>query len=133
MSHTLEAVPFSTQSSASSRQQEGELSRNPTLIRRLCEELAEHGIKDKGGSGFVIMGLQKLLFLNAIMNNTLRLHPPVPEGVPRHVPPEGIVMNSVFVPPDTRIMGPICAIHSSSYTFVESNSLYQSAGRPNQR
>jgi tryprostatin B 6-hydroxylase len=48
--------------------------------------------------GILPAKLQYLDHLNGIINETLRLHPPVPTAIPRLTPPEGIQIADVYVP-----------------------------------
>ena len=41
--------------------------------------------------------------LNAVMYETLRLHPPVPTAIQRTTPPEGIDIGGVHVPGDMTV------------------------------
>jgi cytochrome P450 len=51
--------------------------------------------------------LSKLKHMDAVINETLRLHPPVPGGVQRVTPPEGIRVGSVFIPGNTIVQVPL--------------------------
>src|SRR5438045_36366 len=45
-------------------------------------------------------------FLNGVINEILRLHPPVPSGVFRDMPPEGVYIKDTFVPGHTTVRMP---------------------------
>lgn len=79
------------------------LARYPSILSRLREELdafyqpgAETEFKD----------LQDAPYLNGIINETLRLHPPVPSGLLRQTPPEGITIGSTYIPGNVVISTP---------------------------
>ncbi|KAF7375103.1 High nitrogen upregulated cytochrome P450 monooxygenase 2 [Mycena sanguinolenta] len=61
-------------------------------------------------------------FLNACINETLRLHPPVRTSGPRQVPADsqGKVIAGVFIPPCTQIYVPPYSLHHSSQYFSPS-------------
>jgi cytochrome P450 len=56
--------------------------------------------------------------LNGAINETLRLHPPVPSGLPRLTPPEGITIGDTFIPGDTTLMLPYWSMGRCSSPFV---------------
>jgi len=47
--------------------------------------------------------LSKLLRLDAAINETPRLHPPVPSGLQREAPAEGLLVGNVFIPGNTLV------------------------------
>jgi len=50
--------------------------------------------------------LENCSHLNGIINETLRLQPPVPSGVLRNTPPEGINIGDQHVPGDVTVLVP---------------------------
>jgi hypothetical protein len=60
----------------------------------------------KPGSESEFRDLQEAEYLNGVINETLRLHPPVPSGVLRVTPPEGITIGSTFIPGNVTISIP---------------------------
>ena len=62
-----------------------ELARDPSHQDKLLAELEGVNIYDR-------VALQSCQHLNAVINETLRLHPAVPTGGYRETPPEGMVI-----------------------------------------
>ncbi|TVY48702.1 Cytochrome P450 monooxygenase [Lachnellula occidentalis] len=50
--------------------------------------------------------LQEAPYLNGVINEALRLYPPVPSGVLRQTPPEGITIGSTYIPGNVTISTP---------------------------
>ena len=50
------------------------------------------------------------VYLNGVINEALRLHPPVPSGVLRQTPPEGLVLDGVFILGDIIVSSPSWSI-----------------------
>lgn len=76
-----------------------ELARNPRHQRKLLEELRNVDIYDR-------TALQGCSHLTAIIDETLRLHPPVPTGGYRQSPPEGMTIAGTYVPGNVTIVSP---------------------------
>lgn len=74
---------------------------------RLRQEL--NSLRESDGS-FSFKPLQSAELLNAIINETLRLHPPVPSGTLRLTPPEGIKIGETFIPGHTTVVSPSYSI-----------------------
>ncbi|KAF3352075.1 Elongation factor 1-beta [Verticillium dahliae VDG1] len=74
------------------------LARNPQVTAQLQADLdayhAEHAQADH-------LSLSKLPYLQACIDESLRLYPPVPSGVQRMSPPEGQQVGDVFIPGNT--------------------------------
>lgn len=94
-----------------------ELARDPALLSRLRDEVDP--LKRSQG-GFEHQSLQHLPLLNATINETLRLHPPVPSGLERKTPTEGIMIGDRFVPGNTIVQLPQYVMARGMYTGYRS-------------
>ena len=84
------------------------LAINPTHVHKLREELEP--LMRRGGQPFSIRDVQNAKHLNAVINETLRMHPPVPSGVFRTTPKQGIIVDGVFVPGGANVTVPFYVI-----------------------
>ncbi|TGO22395.1 hypothetical protein BPAE_0170g00060 [Botrytis paeoniae] len=80
------------------------LIQNPPRLHKLVSEIRKtfHRKKD-----IEIATLRDLSYLNAVINEGLRLTNPVPGGLPRVVPPGGDIYADTFVPAGTSISVPL--------------------------
>ncbi|KAI9735168.1 MAG: hypothetical protein M1834_001756 [Cirrosporium novae-zelandiae] len=63
--------------------------------------------------------ISRLPYLEAVINETLRLHPPAPSGMPRQVPThEVLVVNGITIPGGTNISTPTYSLHHSPLSFT---------------
>ena len=81
------------------------LAKAPHLITKLREELRE--MRYLPGSETEVRDIQDAKYLNGVINETLRLHPPVPSGLLRLTPPEGINIEGTFIPGGVTISSPL--------------------------
>ncbi|KAJ2989844.1 hypothetical protein NUW58_g3261 [Xylaria curta] len=92
-----------------------ELARNPPEQDRLLSELKKIDIRDK-------VQLQKCAHLTAVIQETLRLYPPVPTGGYRVTPPSGLFLNGTCIPGNITVVTP-------KYSIGRLASCYESPER----
>ncbi|KAG5984829.1 hypothetical protein E4U55_003047 [Claviceps digitariae] len=66
--------------------------------------------------------LSKMKFLQACINEALRLLPPVPSGLQRMTPPEGLMIGDTFIPGETIVTIPSYAQYRDERFFALPNS-----------
>ncbi|KAK5309418.1 hypothetical protein LTR70_010299 [Exophiala xenobiotica] len=93
------------------------IARDPTLATNLRAELAENNLRND--HSLTITSLAHLPFLNAVINEALRLHPPVPGGTYRSSPPGGIKVAGNFIPEGCVVLAPQYTIQRSSKAFTQ--------------
>ncbi|KAI1774065.1 cytochrome P450 [Hypoxylon cercidicola] len=92
-----------------------ELARNPSHQLKLYTEVQDVNTYDFGV-------LEECVHLNAVIQETLRLHPAVPTGGYRQSPPEGVVINGTYVPGGITIVAP-------RYSISRLESCYEDADK----
>lgn len=80
------------------------IARDPKIIEGLRSELSDNNISN--GPDLNVHSLKDLPYLNGVINETLRLHPPVPSGFFRDTPPEGVTMGGHFLPGGVTLLTP---------------------------
>ncbi|KAJ5902906.1 hypothetical protein N7495_003434 [Penicillium taxi] len=63
--------------------------------------------------------LKGLPLLEAVINETLRMHPPVPGGLPRFTPPEGITFGEIYIPGNVSVSSPTWTIQMDPENFTD--------------
>ncbi|KAI1124607.1 putative cytochrome P450 oxidoreductase, partial [Nemania abortiva] len=63
--------------------------------------------------------LQTIELLDAVINETLRLHPPVPSGTQRVTPPEGLRIGDTFIPGDVIVQVPSYTVFRDPRAFEQ--------------
>lgn len=65
--------------------------------------------------------LQNAQLLNGCINETLRLHPPVPSGLYRKTPPEGVQIGQEYIPGNTTLQIHLYSIGRSEAHFAQAD------------
>jgi cytochrome P450 family 628 len=85
------------------------LATDSGLVEKLRAELEANGIRSD--DSFTVQAVQNLPYLNALIDEDLRLHPPVP-GLPiRDIPAEGLKVGDKVIPGGVQILTPQYSIH----------------------
>ncbi|PLB54726.1 cytochrome P450 [Aspergillus steynii IBT 23096] len=91
------------------------LCKNRDCLDRLCREVrTEFSTDDQ----IVSPQCNRLTYLNAVIEESLRLYPPAAAGLPRLVPKEGAIVNGRFLPQDAFVF-----ISSRIAIYPRSNNL----------
>uniref|UniRef100_A0A4E9EM58 Cytochrome P450 n=1 Tax=Gibberella zeae TaxID=5518 RepID=A0A4E9EM58_GIBZA len=80
------------------------LAKNPDCYQALQDAMWQHF--PNGGSEWTYEKVRAVPYLDWVINESLRLRPPVPGGLTRVTPPEGLWVDDVFIPGDTVISVP---------------------------
>jgi cytochrome P450 len=73
---------------------------NPKYLKELTQELRQ---QYKDVHALTMQSLQNQQKLNAVLWEGLRVYPPLPTGLPRHVPSGGTVLEGYYLPDDARV------------------------------
>ena len=92
-----------------------ELCKDPQQAVSLRKELLDRFGERRDFNNSELIGCQHL---NAVINETLRLHPPIPSGMIRVTPPEGIVVDGVSIPGEIHVCVPLYASSQGMYLAV---------------
>ncbi|KAH7163788.1 cytochrome P450 [Fusarium sp. MPI-SDFR-AT-0072] len=73
----------------------------------------------------------KLTYLQACIDETLRLFPPVPSGLQRMTPPEGLRVGDIFIPGDTIVTVPSYTLYRDERYFTAPDDFVPERWMPN--
>lgn len=93
-----------------------ELALHPEKAEKLYQEV-------KGLDVYDPKVLQRLPYLNAVIKETLRLHPAVPTGGYRDTPSQGMTIGETFIPGNTTIVAPRYVLGRCETTSLSCSSL----------
>ncbi|CAJ0552460.1 Ff.00g064390.m01.CDS01 [Fusarium sp. VM40] len=92
-----------------------EIGSNPAQIVKLRNEIDDYfSQRDYADPS----SLAALAHLNAVINETLRLHPPVPSGLQRVTPPQGLMVGDTMIPGNTIVQVPLHTIQRDKRHFA---------------
>ncbi|KAF7197855.1 Cytochrome P450 monooxygenase [Pseudocercospora fuligena] len=94
-----------------------ELAKDPNQVEKLREEL-----KPLVHEAWTDKDIANAPHLNGAINETLRLHPPVPSGIYRRTPPEGTHVGDVYIPGDTTLFTPQFAMGRDEDIYAAADS-----------
>lgn len=87
------------------------LAKRPDLVEKLHGELKNLDFT----TGLTPHGqLAKLELMEAVINEALRLHPPIRSGPERMSPPEGLQIGKTYIPGNIRLQTPLYPLHRGS-------------------
>ena len=87
-------------------------AKEPHIIIKLRDELEQIYIP---GSVTELRNIKDAKYLNGIVNEALRLHPPVPSGLLRQTPPEGLMIGNQFIPGGVTVSAPSWSMGRRKY------------------
>ena len=61
--------------------------------------------------------LTSMAHLNGVINETLRLHPPIPSGGLRDTPPEGLEIDGTYIPGGVTVLLPAYSLGRCTFLF----------------
>lgn len=93
------------------------LAKHPAVYKKLQSELDATFSKGAQTSEFSNETLRRLPYLEAIINETLRLKPAVPSGQPRETPPQGLQVDEMWIPGNTIVVVPQYVIQRDDRYF----------------
>jgi tryprostatin B 6-hydroxylase len=83
------------------------LAKDPSLVDKLRAELMP--LLD-GKRTLDPKDVASAKYLNGVIHEALRLHPPIPSGYPRLTPPEGVEIGGHYIPGNTTVTVPLWTI-----------------------
>lgn len=94
------------------------LAKGPDLRSQLRKQLKN--LNTEAGM-FQHSDLAGVELLDAIINETMRMHPPISSNGSRFSPPEGMVIGDTFVPGDVELFLPIFLYHRCERYFKQAD------------
>lgn len=96
------------------------LARDEEVVRKLRDEIGSLSVDGQSTA----LKLQDARYLNGCIYEALRLNPPVPSGVLRRTPEEGVTIGDTFIAGNTTIQMPGFVIGHSTYHIFQFIELY---------
>ncbi|KAF5632076.1 cytochrome p450 [Fusarium sp. NRRL 52700] len=96
-----------------------ELARHPQVYQKLKKEVDEFLKQEDSPNSH--SALAKLKYLQAIIDETMRLYPAIPSGLQRITPPQGLEVDGTFIPGNTIIQTPAYTLNRDERCFARPN------------
>ncbi|KAM5360590.1 Tryprostatin B 6-hydroxylase [Fusarium oxysporum] len=96
-----------------------ELARHPDVYRKLRTEVDDL-LKPEDTHSH--SALAKLKYLQAVIDETMRLYPAIPSGLQRITPPQGLHINGTFIPGNMIVQTPTYTLNRDERCFVRPNN-----------
>ncbi|KAL4778237.1 Tryprostatin B 6-hydroxylase [Aspergillus varians] len=94
-----------------------ELVRHPEEVQKLRTELLQ--IEPDLSGEYPHDRIAQLPHLNGFINETMRMHPPIPSIIPRNTPPAGLTVNGTYIPGSVTVSCPQWVIGRSEAAYAE--------------
>lgn len=91
------------------------LAQHPGEVEKLRQELAPYMIDATGE--VLNEKIAHLNHLNGVINEALRLFPPLPTAMPRKTPPQGISIDGTYIPGGMTVWCPQYALGRSMFQY----------------
>jgi cytochrome P450 len=101
-----------------------QLLKNPQVMQKLREELdaaVSDGDDDDGDPVVAYDKVKHLPYLRACLDESLRLFPPTPQGLPRETPPEGMYIVDNFIPGSVSVSVSALVAHRQEAKFAQAD------------
>ncbi|CAH0003225.1 unnamed protein product [Clonostachys byssicola] len=95
-----------------------ELTSHPDVYRKLQNEVDAHLLDNKELQNDSLIGME---YLQACVDESMRIHPIIPGGVQRHTPPQGLQVGDTFIPGDVIIQVPMHSVHYDKRSFPQAD------------
>ncbi|CAH0058651.1 unnamed protein product [Clonostachys solani] len=95
-----------------------ELTKHPDVYRKLQKEVDAHLSDKKELQNDSMIGME---YLQACIDESMRMHPIVPGGVQRHTPPQGLQIGDTFIPGDVIIQVPMHTVNYDERSFPQAS------------
>lgn len=92
-------------------------ARNPSIAETLRKELASHNLRSP--TGLQPDMLRGLSYLNAVIDESLRIRPPVLGSVYRETSSDGLQVDDISIPGGVTVLTPMYAIQTSPKAYVD--------------
>ncbi|KAI7772214.1 hypothetical protein LZL87_014124 [Fusarium oxysporum] len=96
-----------------------ELARHPHVYQKLRREVDEFLKQEDAPHSH--SALAKLKYLQAIIDETMRLYPAIPSGLQRITPPQGLQIDGTFIPGNTIVQTPPYTLNRDERCFARPN------------